>query len=157
MTKAEIKQIVEGLQNNSHNENKPKTDFDVIHEKAVGYLNRLNIFKPYIRSFKAKNRKVCFFENFAGFWDYQEPAVAAKRKEIEADGKHLVYAITHDAIDDCETWTFLIASKDEEDLTYVKPGVFETFAYVWNKDCDWCSEYGYSYIRSFGGGIKRVG
>ena len=155
MTKAEINRIIMGI--NKPVVVKPKTVSEMIQDKGVSYLQRLNIFKPYIRSFKAKDRKVCFFENFAGFWDYQEPAVMTKRKEIEADGKHLVYAIMHETIDDCETWSFLIASKDEEDLTYIQPGVFEAFAYVWNKDCEWCSEYEYINVRSYGGGIKRIG
>ena len=31
------------------------------------------------------------------------------------------------------------------------------FAYVWNKDDDYCSEFGSIGVRSFGGGIRRVG
>lgn len=154
MTKAEINRIIMGI--NKPVVTKPKTVSEMIQDKGVGYLQQLNIFKPYIRSFKAKDRKVCFFENFAGYWDYQEKQVMAKRKELEADGEHMVYAITHEGIGDCETWTFLIASKDEQDLTYVGNGMFEAFAYVWNKDYDMESEYGYIMVRSFGGGIKRV-
>ena len=30
------------------------------------------------------------------------------------------------------------------------------FAYVWNKDDDWCSEFGSVTVQSFGGGIKRI-
>jgi len=154
MTNAEMNRIIMGI--NKRVEMKPKTALEMIQEKGVKYLQQLNIFKPYIRSFNTKQRKVCFFENFAGFWDYQEPAVMAKRKELESDGEHLVYAITHEGVGDCETWTFLIASKNEQDLTYTGNGMFEAFAYVWNKDYEWDSEYGYALVRSFGGGIKRI-
>lgn len=129
---------------------------DVLQEKGARYLEQLGIHKPYIRSFKAKDRKVCFFENFGGFWDYQEPEVMAKRKELEADGKHIVYAITHEVINGDEMWSFLLASEDEEDLAPLGNNMFEAFAYVWNKDDDWSSEYGYIDVKSFGGGIKRV-
>jgi hypothetical protein len=30
------------------------------------------------------------------------------------------------------------------------------FAYVWNKDDDWCSEFGSITVQSFGGGIRRI-
>ena len=34
--------------------------------------------------------------------------------------------------------------------------IFYSYAYVWNKTDDNCSEFGTIGIRSFGGGIKRV-
>ena len=40
--------------------------------KGIELLNKLGIYKPYIKGFK-KNNDVCYFENFAGFWAYQEP------------------------------------------------------------------------------------
>ena len=40
----------------------------------------------------------------------------------------------------------------------IKQGnTFYAYAYVWNKDDDYCSELGTIAIRSFGGGIERVG
>ena len=30
------------------------------------------------------------------------------------------------------------------------------YAYVWNKDDEWCSEFGDIIVQSFGGGIRRV-
>lgn len=49
--------------------------------KAVEYLRMLDIFKPYIQGFKQSD-KVCFFENFGGFWVYQEPEIEADDEEI---------------------------------------------------------------------------
>ena len=51
-------------------------------QKAVELMNRLDIYKPYIKGFKDKN-SVCFYENFGGFWAYQEPELMAKIKEFE--------------------------------------------------------------------------
>ena len=43
------------------------------------------------------------------------------------------------------------------DLSYDNQGnIYFALAYVWNKDCEWCSEFGTIVIRSFAGGIKRV-
>lgn len=47
-------------------------------ERATKYLEKLNIYKPYINGFKSKNQKVCFFENFGGYWVYQEPEIEEK-------------------------------------------------------------------------------
>ena len=49
-------------------------------EKAIELMNKLDIYKPYIRAFKERD-EVCFFENFGGFWAYQEPEFLAKIKE----------------------------------------------------------------------------
>ena len=39
-------------------------------QKAIELMNKLDIYKPYIKGFKDKN-SVCFYENFGGFWAYQ--------------------------------------------------------------------------------------
>ena len=41
-------------------------------EKAIEILKQLDIYKPYIDGFREED-KVCFFENFGGFWIDQEP------------------------------------------------------------------------------------
>ena len=125
---------------------------------AIKALKTLNIYKPYIDGF-AKKDKVCFFERFAGYWVDQEPEIEAKMKEIEQKYGCIVYAITHEFCDFGECWSFLIMSKYEEEweftLNELKDGY--AFAYVWNKDDDLCSEFGTIVVKSFGGGIVRVG
>ena len=66
--------------------------------RATERLEALDIYKPYINGFKAKDSKVCFFEGFGGFWVYQEPEIEAKMKEIEKDFNCVVYAITHEQL-----------------------------------------------------------
>ena len=128
-------------------------------QEAIKYLKQLNIFEPYIDSFK-KEDKICFFEEFGGFWLYQEPEVAAKIKEFEETKGHLVYATTHEHTDFGELWDFLYVSKYVEDGTdFVHPEGNSRFivdAYVWNKDADRCSEFGSIEVVSMGGGIKRI-
>ena len=60
--------------------------------KAIELLKQLDIYKPYIKGFKEKDQ-VCFYENFGGFWVYQEPEVEAKMREIEKKYNCKVYAI----------------------------------------------------------------
>ena len=51
-------------------------------EKAIEILKQLDIYKPYIDGFREED-KVCFFENFGGFWIDQEPEAYKKMQEIE--------------------------------------------------------------------------
>lgn len=127
-------------------------------ECAIKAMEILGIYKPYIKGFTEKNQ-VCFFENFAGFWVYQEPEIEAKMKAIEKEFGCIVYAITHEFTQFGECYSFLLISKYEEEWELTLEALKEkyAFAYVWNKDDDWCSELGTIVIKSFGGGIKRIG
>ncbi|MDY4592376.1 MAG: hypothetical protein SO434_03130 [Eubacteriales bacterium] len=127
-------------------------------QKAIELMKKLGIYKPYIRDFKEKNR-ICFYENFGGFWAEQEPELMKKVNEFEKQHDCLVYAITHEYTDFGECYDFLFISDYEEDweeMLYPQGNMYYVFAYVWNKTDDWCSEFGTIGIRSFGGGIKRV-
>ena len=130
-------------------------------EIAIQCLEKLNIYKPYIRKFKSKAGIPCFFENFAGFWVDQEPEVYNKMKEIEKERGYVVYAITHEITDFGECWSMLCVPKDNDgvaDLVFEagSPNTFYAFSYTWNKsNPDW-SEAGDIVVKSFGGGIKRI-
>ena len=127
-------------------------------QKAIELMQQLEIYKPYIRGFE-KDNKVCFFENFGGFWAYQEPELMAKIKEIEKTYKVLVYAVTHEYLECGECYDFLYVSDYKSEWKYAllpQRNTFYARAYVWNKTDDNCSEFGTIGIRSFGGGIKRV-
>ena len=45
--------------------------------------------------------------------------------------------------------------KSEWAKPYYENGVAYVYAYVWNKDDDWCSEIGEIGVSGFGGGIAR--
>ncbi len=128
-------------------------------EVALKALKQLDIYKPYIEGFK-NNDQVCFYENFGGYWVYQEPEIETKMKEIEKKYNCTVYAITHEYTEFGECYDFLIISDYEEEWDDLIYSVFDkhtSFAYVWNKDDEWCSEFGDITVKSFGGGIKRIG
>ena len=127
-------------------------------EKAIELMNTLDIYKPYIKGFRESN-KVCFFERFGGYWVEQEPEIEKKMKEIEAKHNCTVYAITHEYTEFGECYDFLIVTDHKcEWATLLEryENGFAAFAYVWNKDDDWCSEFGTIVVRSFGGGIARI-
>ena len=127
-------------------------------EKAIELMKRLDIYKPYIKGFRESD-KVCFFEGFGGFWIDQEPEVYAKMKAIEKKYGCLVYAVTHEFTPFGECYSFLIVSdypEEWDDLMNDDGNRHCVYAYVWNKDDEWCSEFGDIIVQSFGGGIRRV-
>ena len=113
-------------------------------QKAIELMNKLNIYKPYIKGFE-KDNHICFFEGFGGFWAYQEPELMAKIKEFEEKHNVLVYAVTHEYTEFGECYDFLFISDYEEEwgeMLYRQGRTFYAYAYVWNKTDDYCSEFG---------------
>ena len=126
--------------------------------KAIELLEKMDIYKPYIKGFRESD-KVCFFERFGGYWVEQEPEIYNKMKEIEKEYNCTVYAITHEFTQFGECYSFLLVTnyKSEwKNLVVTENGTHYAFAYVWNKDDEWCSELGTVGVKSFGGGITRV-
>ena len=129
-------------------------------EVALSAMKSLDIYKPYIEKFK-KDGTVTLFERFGGYYidEDNEPELLKKIREFEEEYGSIVYAVTHEMFWFGECYSFLIVSKYEEEweitLEEVKEGY--AFAYVWNKSDEICSEFGTVTIKSFGGGIARVG
>ena len=138
-------------------------------ELALELMTKLDIYKPYINKFKSKAQVVTLFENYGGFYidAEQEPKLVKKIKDFERETGNMVYAVTHEFFEFGECYSFLIvpnfANYDDEEAEYeidsMRDDVADgyVFAYVWNVDDEWCSEYGTIAVRRFGGGIKRVG
>lgn len=131
-------------------------------EIAVQCLEKLDIYKPYVRKFKSEKTMPCFYENFGGFRADQEPELWKKIKEVEEEYNCLVYAITHEFFEFGNCWSMLLVSKDTtciEDClgAFSKPNTLYAFAYVWNQTDDILSEFGDIVVQAFGGGIRRIG
>lgn len=129
--------------------------------KALEIMQKLDIYKPYIKGFETDN-EVCYFERFAGFWAWQDEDLIAKVKEIEEKYNCTVYAITHEFTEYGELYDFLLVTdypEEWKDLVYKGRinNQHYAFAYCYNKDDDFCSEFGTIAIESFGGGIRRIG
>lgn len=128
--------------------------------KAIELMKKLNIYKPYIDCFKDKN-DICLFEKFGGFWAYQYPELTEKIKELEEKYNCSIYAITHEITEIGEFYDFLLVSDYKEEWNNIvgkyQRNNFYAYAYVWNIDDDFCSEFGDIIIQSLGGGIRRIG
>ena len=129
-------------------------------QKAIELLNKLGIYKPYIDGF-VKEDQVCLYERFGGYWVFQEPEIEKKMKEIEKKYNAVCYAITHEYLEFGECYSFLLVTNYKCDWKNLvqKAGQNDYYAmcYVWNKDYECCSELGSIVVRSWGGGLCRVG
>jgi hypothetical protein len=129
-------------------------------EIAIKCLEKLDVYKPYIRKFKSKAGIPCFFENYGGFYADQDEVLSNKIKTLQEEYGVLVYAITHEYSGLGETWSMLCISQNPDSIddfiSEYDKNSFYTYAYVWNKTDDFCSEFGDIIVNSFGGGIKRV-
>ena len=126
-------------------------------EKAIEIMQKLNIYKPYIIGYK-NHDKVCFYERFGGYWVYQEPEIEAKMRELEQNYNVTIYAITHELTEFGELWSFLCVPEKGSRYSCTKGtgSDFVCSAYVCNKS-DGFVEYGSVEVRSFGGGLMRIG
>jgi hypothetical protein len=127
--------------------------------KAIEFMKQLDIYTPYIQGFRESD-KVCFYENFGGYWVNQEPEIEAKMRQVEERYQCKVYAITHEFTDFGECYSFLVVTdypEEWDDLLFSEGNKHSVFAYVWNKTDNDCSEFGSILVQSFGGGIRRIG
>lgn len=129
-------------------------------EIAIRCLEKLGIYKPYIRKFSSKSGIPSFFENFGGFYVDQELEIYNKVKEVERKYGCLVYALTHEFSDMGETWSMLCVSQNPDSIDdYIgsfNSREFYAYSYVWNKTIPEYSEFGDIVVMSFGGGIRRI-
>jgi hypothetical protein len=126
---------------------------------AVKCLEILKVYKPYVRKFKSKAGIPCFFENYAGFYANQEQRLWDKIKQVESEFNCLVYAITHEYIEDNEVWSMLCVPENatvKDVLDQADICDYYAFAYVWNESTEYLSEFGDVYIRSGLGGLHRL-
>lgn len=127
---------------------------------AIKAMKALDIYEPYIKKFE-KDGTVTMFERFGGYYidEANEPELLHKIRKFEAEYGSLVYAVTHTFTQFGELYEFLHISKYDEEWEMTLEEIKDNYAfvYVWNKTNDWCSEFGTIAVKSFGGGIARVG
>lgn len=133
-------------------------------ENAIKYLEKLGCFKPYLKAYKNYGI-VTMYEHYAGYYldpecGSDETELIEKIKEVEKKYGGTVYAVIHNIFDFGECYTMLWSGKYEEDEVYSVEdngdGIYGVFAYVWNKEVEYFSEFGTVVIRSALGGFERI-
>ena len=70
----------------------------------------------------------------------------------------LVYHMIHNVYEFGECYSMLYVSSDTDEWPQDKEDIKDgyVFAYVYNKDCEWCSEFGSIAVRPSFGGLVRL-
>ena len=64
-------------------------------DKAIELMKQMDIYAPYITGFQEQHN-VCYFEEYGGYWVFQDKELFMKISAIENRYKCLVYAVTHE-------------------------------------------------------------
>ena len=127
--------------------------------EAIKRMKALKLFAPCIKAFKDRD-EVQLSEMTGGLYEFsRETELTAKVKEFEAEYNTLVYHVIHTFTQFGELYNFLYVSDHEDEWEIDNDDIKDNYVmcYVWNKDDDWCSEFGTIAVRQKFGGLVRVG
>ena len=126
--------------------------------EALKRMKALDLFAPCIKAFEKRN-EVQLSEMTGGLYEFSgEEELTAKVKAFEEEYNALVYHVIHTFTGFGELYSFLYVSDHQDEWEYDNEDIKEnyTMAYVWNKDDEWCSEFGSIAVRQKFGGLVRV-
>ena len=126
--------------------------------EAIKRMKTLQLFTPCIKAFE-KRDEVQLSEMTGGLYEFSaEAELTVKVREFEEDHNALVYHVIHTFTQFGELYSFLYVSdhKDEWDMDNDDLKDNYALAYVWNKDDEWCSEFGTICVKQKFGGLVRV-
>jgi hypothetical protein len=126
--------------------------------EAIKRMKALDLYKTYIEDFIDKDQ-IFMSEMTGGVYEFNENTELVKAiNEFKAGHNAIVYHVIHTLTQFGELYTFLYVSDYEEEWEMDNDDIAEgyTLAYVWNKDDEWCSEFGSVGVRGQFGGIIRV-
>ena len=105
-----------------------------------------------------KNHKVWESEGFGALYEINEEEQKIVDKFQQEHPDCYVYHMIHNIFEFGECYSILYVSSDtdewQQDKEDIKDGY--VFAYVYNKDDEWCSEFGSIAIKSQFGGLVRL-
>lgn len=135
-----------------------KVSREIKKEEALKRMKALQLFAPCIKAFKERD-EVQLSEMTGGLYEFSsEEELTAKVKEFETEYNALVYHVIHTFTTFGELYSFLYVSdhKDEWEMDNEDLNDNYALAYVWNKDDEWCSEFGTIAVKQKFGGLVRV-
>lgn len=127
-------------------------------QEAINRMKTLQLYAPCIKAFVNRD-EVELSEMTGGLYEFStNEELNAKIKEFEKEFNALVYHVIHTFTQFGELYSFLYVSDYEEEWDMENEDIKDNyvFVYVWNKDADWCSEFGTVAVRQKFGGLVRV-
>ena len=126
--------------------------------EAINRMKSLKLFSPCIKAFKDRD-EVQLSEMTGGLYEFSnDEELTAKVKEFEAEYSALVYHVIHTFTQFGELYHLLYVSDHEDEWGMDQEDIKDNYVmcYVWNKDDDWCSEFGTIVVRQKFGGLVRI-
>lgn len=127
--------------------------------EAITRMKALGLFTPCIKAFD-KHDEVQLSEPTGGLYEFsREEELTAKVREFEKEHNALVYHVIHTPTQFGELYNFLYVSDypDEYEMDHEDIKDNYVMCYVWNKNDDWCSEFGTIKVKQLFGGLLRIG
>lgn len=127
--------------------------------EAINRMKALDLFKPCINAFKTRN-EVQLSEITGGLYEFSnDDDLNTQIENFEKEYNALVYHVIHTYTTFGELYNFLFVGDYEEEWEMENENIQDgyTFAYVWNKTDEWCSEFGSIMVEEKFGGLVRVG
>ena len=131
---------------------------DKMRDEAVSRMRELGVYKETIRQFE-RDGLVSISEPPFGAFYWAEGDDLKRIQEFEKSTGGLVYTVVRSFTEMGRVDSFLFVEGVDSDWKYdhedIKQG--QVFAYVYNHDAPWCSEYGAIGVRrTIAGGLERT-
>ena len=126
--------------------------------EAIKRMKALKLFGPCIKAFDERN-EVQLSEMTGGLYEFSADAeLNAKVSAFEEEYNALVYHVIHTFTEFGELYSFMCVSDYESEWELDNEDIADGYsmAYVWNKNDDWCSEFGSIAVREKFGGLVRI-
>lgn len=125
--------------------------------EAIERMKMLKLDKSCIEAFT--KGKVWESEGFGALYEVNEEEQKIVDKFEKEHKGCLVYHMIHNMFEFGECYSILYVSPDTDEWQQDKEDISEgyIFAYVYNKDDEWCSEFGSIAVKSQFGGLVRIG
>ena len=126
--------------------------------EAIDRMEALKLFAPCIKTFNDRD-EVQLSEMTGGLYEFSSnEELTAKVKEFEAEYNALVYHVIHTYTQFGELYHLLYVSDHEDEWGMDREDIKGNYVmcYVWNKDDDWCSEFGTIVVRQKFGALVRI-
>ena len=124
--------------------------------EAIERMKMLKLDKPCIEAFT--KGKIWESEGYGALYEINEEEQKIVDKFQKKHPCCLVYHMIHNVYEFGECYSMLYVSSDIDEWPQDKEDVKDgyVFAYVYNKDCEWCSEFGSIAVRPSFGGLVRL-
>lgn len=135
-------------------------------QKAVKAMKKIKVYEPFIKQFEEEDIITMYISGFGYTIDKNtEDNLLETIRETEEDYGGLVYGVSKNTLGEDTVYSLLWIGRSEkmkDEVVQVVDTVdgvqiYELFAYVYNADYPYDSEFGYINAQNRFGGIRRVG